>query len=348
MVRHSRLLASLAVACLAGCGLDAVGEIPTGAVDSGAGRGSDATKLSPGAEAGGREASADGKGARDTGAASHTDAQGGADSGHVDAGHADAAEVDAARPDASVMDASHADAVTTEAGHPDASHTDASHVDAGQTDAGHVDAGVDAGITYPATCAELSLPVGQKSATLYLNHSASTPWTAWCVTTASSSKSYLTLVPTVNVSTYPLGGCATLVTGKVTGATTVWSKVLFDPTTLLVDTSDLTFATSTGATFETSGNGSFTHQYNSMPFASARSCVPSTYATATVNLTGTSFKVDPAQIFHVQGASASGSGQTTGEVTTVTVEGYPAGNAPCSGDYYTETGGACLKLAYAP
>ena len=35
-------------------------------------------------------------------------------------------------------------------------------------------------------------------------------------------------------------------------------------------------------------------------------------------------------------------------VTTVTVEGYPAGNAPCSGDYYTETGGACLKLAYAP
>jgi hypothetical protein len=132
---------------------------------------------------------------------------------------------------------------------------------------------------------------------------------------------------------------------------TTYSMVLFDPTTLLVDTSNMTGATSTGATFETSGNNTVHHQYNSMPFASARTCLnKAPAAVGTINLTGTHFVVDPSQTFTVQGSAATGSGTTVGEMTTLSVEGYPAGISPCSSvtDYYTDVGGTCLKLAYSP
>ena len=205
----------------------------------------------------------------------------------------------------------------------------------------------DASTSHPETCAELNLAAGQKTVTLYAGGDPSKPWIATCVTTASGSRTYLPL-PSGNSSSYPLGACATAVPGNQSGVVTTWSAVQFDPTTMTVDTSDQTFASSVGATHETSGNGSFTHQYTSMPFASARSCSTQTAATGTINLQGTSFVVDASQTFPVQGADTGGGAMTSGGITTLSVTGYPAGISPCSTDYYTETGGACLKLTYSP
>jgi hypothetical protein len=206
----------------------------------------------------------------------------------------------------------------------------------------------DTSALYAATCAALGLPIGTQTATLYLNNDPSMAWTATCVTTNTSSKTYLPL-PTGNQSSYPLGGCATPVNGS-SGVLTTWSMVRFDPTTLLVDTSDVTGATSTGATYEVSGNGSVHNQYNVMMFASARSCVTNSQNLGTVNLTGTHFVVDSSQVFLVQGFDGTGNGTTMAENTTLSVGGQPAGISPCTSvsDYYTNVGGKCLKLAYRP
>jgi hypothetical protein len=169
------------------------------------------------------------------------------------------------------------------------------------------------------------------------------PWTAVCVTTVSSSNTYLPLPSTGNQSVYPLGGCGMSVGGSA-GVVTTYSRVLFDPTTLLVDTSDTTGAVSTGETYEVSGNGSFMHAYSSMAYASARSCepTPGPSASGSINLAGTHFVVDPGQAFTVLQGTTTGAGTAA----TLRVNGYPAGISACSNDYYTDTGGPCLKLAY--
>jgi hypothetical protein len=257
------------------------------------------------------------------------------DAGHADTGHVDAGQVDAGNGDARGVDAGHLDAGHLDAGHHDSGHD--AHVAA--------DTGVDAGILYATTCAELSLADGKHTTTLYLGGDPAKPWTATCVTSGGTSKTYLPL-PAGNMSSYPVGGCGTATSGNA-GVVTTWAMVLFDPTTMMVTTNDLTGANSTGSTSETSGNGSFTHQYDVMYFASGRSCVTTTATVATVNLSGTSFVVDPSQTFPVQGYESSGSASTSGTTTTLKVQGFPGEISACN-DYYSDVGGACLKLAYAP
>jgi hypothetical protein len=241
------------------------------------------------------------------------------------------------------MDASHDTGPTdpVDSGH-DAHVADAGH------DAHVADAGVDAreaASVYAATCAELTLSSGTKTETLYLGGDSDKPWTAVCVTSGGTSKTYLKL-PGSNTSSYPPGRCATAVDGGA-GVVTTWTMVLFDPTTLTVTTNDLAGATSVGATYEVSGNGAFTHTYSVMFFGSGRSCNMAAAEVGQINLTGTSFVVDPSQMFLLQGFQSAGGAMTTGANTTLDVGGYSAGISPCS-DYYTDTGGACLKLAYAP
>jgi hypothetical protein len=281
------------------------------------------------------------------------------DAGASDTGAADVQSPDTGTTDAGWLDASVADALASDTGPSEAATPDSSALDAGVRDAGTpetgaheagIDAGApDTGAPSPASCTDLNLGQGTSTQTLYLGHDPTKPWTATCVKAGAVTKTYLTL-PTGNASSYPVGGCASA-TGGSTGVVSTYSRVLFDPATLTVDTSDSSGATSTGHTHETSGNGTVNNTYDVMLFASARSCVQAgTPAQATVNLTGTHFVVDPAQAFPVQGSSASGSGQTAGAATTLSVNGFPAGISPCgsASDYYTNVGGACLKLAYAP
>ncbi len=218
------------------------------------------------------------------------------------------------------------------------------------------DSGREAAATLPEAssahaiaCSDLALPNGTATETLYVGGDPTRPWTATCVTAGGVSKTYLPL-PTGNVSAYPAGGCATAMGGG-SGVVSTYSRVLFDPATLTVDTTDSSGATSTGTTHEVSGNGSVVKDYTVMLFASARSCSQGgPAAKGSITLTGTHFVVAASQLFPVQGSSASGSGATNGAVTSLTVTGYPAGISPCSSttDYYTDTGGKCLVLTYAP
>jgi hypothetical protein len=131
--------------------------------------------------------------------------------------------------------------------------------------------------------------------------------------------------------------------------------IRIDPTTLVVDTSDHTGASSVGTTHEVSGNGTFTNDYTAMPFASARSCDDATQTTpfGNVDLTGTSFAVSSTQAWNLQGFSNNGGPfggatlDTPNKKVSLTVGGFPAGLSPCN-DYYTTTGGTCLQLVYSP
>jgi len=263
----------------------------------------------------------------------------------------DAAHTEASGPDSGDHDAGH-----PEAGHPDAGHPDAGH-DAGREDASDAsekdahthDAGVDTGAVFAQACSELGLPVGTQEETLYIGHNPAMPWTALCVTTSiNSSLTYLPL-PAGNQSTYPLGGCATASVNGGTGVVSTYSRVLINPTTLMVDTSDSSGAISTGGTYELSGNGSFKHTYSVMLFASARSCtLGTTEGTASINLTGTHFVVASTQVFTPQGYESMGQGTTIGSETTLDVKGNSGGISSCSNvnDYYTDVGGSCLQLTY--
>jgi hypothetical protein len=212
-------------------------------------------------------------------------------------------------------------------------------------DEGALDGGAGDARSNPASCAEANA-AGQ-TVTLYVGHDPAKPWQAYC----NGTTSYLPL-PGGNVSSYPRGGCATVSTSQVV---TTWSRVRIDPITFLVDTSDQTFAQSTGSTHEISGNGTYDHVYSTMPFAAARSCndQPATSPLGTVDLRGSHFSIAPTQSWSKLGYSNNG-GPFASEIFDATrqhvdleIGGFPAGISPCN-DYYTTTGGPCLQLVYGP
>jgi hypothetical protein len=232
-------------------------------------------------------------------------------------------------------------------GAPDASLDAPAVSDAHGTEVGPPDAPV--GPTYPATCAEADAGSGSLTTTLYVGGDPGKPWTAVCM----GANAYLAVSSKTNVSSYPTAGCATT---QATAATTTWSMVRIDATTLVVDTSDYTGASSTGDTHEVSGNGSYVYDYARMPYGAARSCDDQspTKAFATVDLGGTPFVVASTQTWQVQGWSNSdpgnapyGSASAKSRTVSLSVGGFPAGISPCD-DFYQTTGGACLQLAYSP
>jgi hypothetical protein len=257
-----------------------------------------------------------------------------------------------------------ADAVAGDAGASDSGgHADASPppIDAssdgtdGSTGGGD-SGGSDAPATgYPTTCAQAGADAGNQDVTLYVGGDPNKPWTAHC----SGGNAYLPLGTSAgsNFSSYPGGGCAAKANGPNT-VTTTWSMLRIDPSTLVVDTSDYTGATSSGDTHETSGNGTVNTDYTTMPYASARSCVDQApgSATASVDLTGTSFAVDTSQPWYLLGYSNNnpgnkpfgGASPKSGKTLSLSVGGFPAGITPCMTDYYQTTGGNCLQLVYSP
>jgi hypothetical protein len=341
----------LGLSLISGCAFTAIGDLTNGGPDSG--RTTDALGTTRPIDGGGRSGH-DGGHSADTGAVSAVDAD------HRDAGSARDAPHDGGKPDSRKGEAGPRESgppsdSATQDGRPsddsgthDAGHATDAGQDAGTHEAGAGEAG-DASGVYPETCAEANLTgTAQVTTTLYVDARPSQPWTAVCVYASGSWKTYLPL-PAGNTSSYPLGGCASA-DGGGGGVVTTYAMVLFDPSTLTVDTSDHAFSRSEGHTYEVSGESTVFHDYDWMPFASARSCVPNgTAATGFIVLTGTPFAVASSQPFTPEGFMPSGGASMSGASTTLSIKGEPAGISPCgANDYYTDMGGPCLKLTYAP
>lgn len=138
----------------------------------------------------------------------------------------------------------------------------------------------------PQTCADaaaaVSTPPDDNEYTLYFGRDSNKPWKAYCHDMASgASKEYLSLIGTeANFSQYTAGFGT-----SGTNVRTSYAKVRIDPFTLLVDTQDGTFATSTGSL--TQGSVVVT----SVRYAYAASCDAQPSGVANVNLQGTPFTI---------------------------------------------------------
>jgi len=149
-------------------------------------------------------------------------------------------------------------------------------------------------------------------------------FTVYCYNMAGQPKEYLTLVQTgsgSNYSRYATGGA---VSGN--DVVTLFTKVRIDPQTLVVDTGDRTFATSSGSI---TGANSF----NSIPYATAADCrAPgSQTGTANIDLRGTPFIVHDS--FASTGYQAAGSAQVgaNGQVVNLAGGGYCGDEESTSG-----------------
>ncbi len=133
-------------------------------------------------------------------------------------------------------------------------------------------------IEFPRTCAEVAVghPLyGEGERTLYFNGDATKPWQAYCVDLKKDAKEYLTVRSTWSVYS----------DGSGDQVRTEYDKVRIDPLTLKLDTSDQTFAVSTG-TLMLAGV-----EVSSMPVGVALSCGFNP-ATAQINLEDTPFVIE--------------------------------------------------------
>ena len=176
--------------------------------------------------------------------------------------------------------------------------------------------------------------------TLYLNGDPAKPFNAYCHDMAGTPVEYITLVNTggsTNRSQYLAGGAIPVPPNSTVN--TNWSKIRFNPLTLLVNTGDYLFSTSTGY---------ISHQNTSrVPFGTARDCYNwgSSYGQANVDLRGTSFAVN--DTWSLGGFQAAGTSNFSfnDQVVNVTGGGY------CGWNHVTGTGdptagGFYLTLEY--
>lgn len=202
-----------------------------------------------------------------------------------------------------------------------------------------------------SSCTELGADAIDQDVQLHLDGDATKPYPAHC---SADLKTYLPLDGSAqNLSSYPLGSCDTLAGTATAAVMTTWKMVRFDPAMHAIDTGDFTFATSTGGTHETSGNGTFQWDYLQVPFGSGRSCLtPGGQLVATIDLTGTHFVIAVSQTWAHDGPTSVAQVAIAPPRTkaTITVGGFPVGISPCPplADFYTVTGGTCLQLEYAP
>ncbi len=201
-----------------------------------------------------------------------------------------------------------------------------------------------------ATCAELhaATPTATDGVyTLYVGHDASSSWTAYCANLATAPAEYLPLAHTgggANFSEYT----ASTQTGG-TNVITSYTKVRIDPTTLVVDTSDQMFATSTGSLNHPPSGPTVT----SMPYAEAMDCTGpgSLTGVGNVDLRGTPFSVVPNDFtFPPGGVSTVGTATYSAENQVVDL----AGGGNCGWENpiglatppYNMGGGPILDLVY--
>ena len=137
--------------------------------------------------------------------------------------------------------------------------------------------------------------------TVYANQQVNKPFTIYCYDMRTNPTEYLPLVYTgssYNFSRYAAGGPRS---GQ--DVVSVFTKVRIDPFTLKVETSDLTFANTTGFVSWDGG------QITSWRYANAGSCIAQhdRSGTANINLRGTPFAIDDSVSFNLIGSVPNGS-----------------------------------------
>lgn len=171
---------------------------------------------------------------------------------------------------------------------------------------------------------------------LYLLGDAARPWLAYCHDMAGTPREYLTLWETglfSNHAQYTAGGSAPGTTVRTT-----YHRLRINPFTLRIDTSDRTFAASTGSLWH--GSTLIT----AMPFATAMSCDWGDSGRANIDLRGTSFRV-AMDSFAPTGYAAWGSADYRHGDQLVSLKGggYCGWNAPPGADPFA---GGTLQLYY--
>lgn len=223
-----------------------------------------------------------------------------------------------------------------------------------EADGGDPDAGPpsDAGaVELPRDCAairarEPGAPDGDY--TLYHQGRADRPWTARCVDMNAAPRAYLTLTVTGPAHNYSSHAPTPGVPGQ-TAVVTSYQRVRIDPHALVVDTGDLTFASSTGRVV------SLDHEVVAMPFAAAMSCDPEALAGANVDLAGTPFAL--AEQFCIGGLAARGGWKLAADRRSAELYGggdcgwtsvTRADDACVQHPSTTAGGGQVLDLVYKP
>lgn len=244
------------------------------------------------------------------------------------------AETDAALADLGSADGAEVDGAIAAPG------TDLAGVDFAGVDL----TGVDFAAPLPSSCADVLATnpgAADGNYALYVGHATSKPWTAYCTGMATTPKEYLTLVMVGANQNYSM-----YLTGYFAGGTntvTTYLKVRVDPTTLMVNTADQTYASSTGATTINSDT------VTSMSYGAAASCSPSASGFGNVDLRGTPFQVKTG-IFVVAGYQATGSANYTNNNQTIDIRGGGTCGTCAAGTYSGSptngAGGFQLQLVY--
>lgn len=199
-------------------------------------------------------------------------------------------------------------------------------------------------IPFPRTCAEVAKShpgAADGDHTLFVDHVETKPWVAYCVDMDTDApREYLTL------SAAGPGTWSKLVAGgSITGTDvdTRFDKIRIDAATLKVDTSDLTFAVSTGSATLASGT-----EVHAMPLGVGMTCGGG-YASAQVSIDDTAFTI--ASTFSVAGA-AGATGHADLWWTNQTMEMWADGDCAWVGpdampaNPVNAAGGFVLQLAY--
>lgn len=200
-------------------------------------------------------------------------------------------------------------------------------------------------IPFPRSCAEVaaSKPAATDGdQTLFVDHDQTKPWVAYCVDMASDTPAeYLSLDPS------GAGTWSKLVAGGSIAGTDVetrFDKIRIDPVTLKVDTSDLTFAVSSGSATLSTGA-----QVQSMPLGVGMTCGGG-YSTAQIDIEGTPFTL-PTD-FSVAG-DAGAKGHADLWSTNQTVEMWSDGDCAWVGptampaNPVNSAGGYIIQLTYS-
>lgn len=179
--------------------------------------------------------------------------------------------------------------------------------------------------------------------TLYVGGDESKPFTAWCQDMATTPSDYLKLVNVQgnsNFSQYTMGGAS-----NGFDVRTSYFYLRFNPETLVVDTSDQTFALSDGVL----NHPGATVQVTAMPYGVAMACGGgSLKGIANIDLRGTGFAVD--DTFQFVGSLAFGLIAADADMTNIDIEGGGGCGwmAPVNTAFDPmNTAGGSLQLKYA-
>lgn len=194
----------------------------------------------------------------------------------------------------------------------------------------------------PQSCEDIKLAqpaAGDGEYMLFLLGDPGMPWKAYCHDMAGTPREYLPLRETgqtSNYSQYTAGGAS-----PGTSVRTVYFKLRIHPFTQEVDTSDRTFATSTGQLLHV---GAVNSPITAMPYGTAMSCDYGDSGRANIDLRGTPFKVAPG-FFEVAGWGQHGAQAYSfvDQVVSLTGGGYCGWNAPLQADSFA---GGRLRLLY--